>query len=156
MPRVVFPDNLLTQPTAVRGPDFAGFKEAQERLRELAGVDATFLIAAAPTWPDGTPLDPETGRPYDPFLEPVDPQADAEIVVRASFVSKPLLSEDPAASPIGAQDRGGATLIVTPEDYAAVKGAYRVRVGSETWELQEWRNDIVGGMERWLAYLEHA
>lgn len=137
-------------------PDLAGFAEAQDALRARMGVDAVFLIRGEKTWPAGTPLDPETGRPFDPFLEPEVDAGDAEIVVRCSYVSRPMQTQDPAGSPIGAIDRGNAALVVDPDDHAMVADAYRVRVGAEVYDLQEWRWDNVGGMERWIAYLEHA
>ena len=155
MPRVVFPDYSLPSSARV-GPSLAGFVEAQETLRARMGVDAVFLIRGEQTWPPDTPLDPETGRPFDPFLEPDDPIADAVVVVRCSFVSRPVQSEDPAASPIGAIDRGNAALIVDVDSHALVADAYRVRVGAEVYDVQDWRWDSVAGMERWIAYLEHA
>jgi hypothetical protein len=79
-------------------PDTAGFADAQDRLRQELGVDAVFLIPTALVWPPGTPLDPETGKPFDPFLDPVDPAANTEVTVRCSFVHSPLIGIDPAAS----------------------------------------------------------
>jgi hypothetical protein len=119
-------------------PDVAGFRAAQARLREVLGVDAVFIIASALTWPPDTPLDPETGRPYDPFLEPVTPEVDVQVTVRCSFVQRPLVAADPTLSPIGSIDRGSAALVVAEADQPAVKDAVRVIVG------------------RWIAYLEHA
>ena len=75
MPRVIFPDNALAPPASSTGPrpDLDGFAEAQGRLRQMIGVDAVFLVDGEPIWPAGTPIDPETGKPYDPFLEPETP-----------------------------------------------------------------------------------
>lgn len=140
------------RPTA----NLAGFADAQGALRARLGVDAVFLIRGEQSWPADTPLDPETGLPFDPFLEPETSSEDAEIVVRATYVSRPMQTQDPAASPIGAIDRGSAALVVDPDAHAMVAGAYRVRVGAEVYDLQEWRWDSVGAMERWIAYLEHA
>jgi hypothetical protein len=137
-------------------PDVAGFASAQVALRAALGVDAVFLIPGEATWPAGTPLDPETGKPYDPFLEPESATATQEITVRCSFVHSPLTSADPEATPIGAADRGSAALVVPLADYPTVRAATRVRVGAETWDIQQFRYDLALTVPRWIAYLEHA
>lgn len=137
-------------------PDTAAIADAQRRLRAAVGVDATFTIAGEPTWPPDTPLDPETGRPYDPFLEPETPGDETAVTIRCSFVHRPLRSIDPEATPIGPGDLGSAELIVDVDDYPAVKGAQRVWVGADAWKVREWRYDIALGVERWLAYMERA
>jgi hypothetical protein len=137
-------------------PDVAGYAAAQTRLREQLGIDADFLIKGEPVWPPGTPIDPETGKPYDPFLDPVTPVEETTITVRVSFVHRPLDAADPAASPIGPLDRGNAALIVAEADYPTVHGARRVQVAGEVWDLQSWRHDVAARMPRWIAYLEHA
>jgi hypothetical protein len=137
-------------------PDVTGFAAAQVRLRAALGVDAVFIIPGAKTWPAGTPLDPETSVPFDPFLEPETVTADAEVTLRCSFVHRPLETADPSASPIGAIDRGASALIITAADYPSVAAAVRVRVGEETWDVQQFRYDLALTVPRWLAYLEHS
>lgn len=137
-------------------PDVQGFAAAQDRLRAALGVDCVFVIPGAPTWPPGTPLDPETGVPYDPFLDPVAPVVDTEVTVRCSFVHKPLANIDPAATPIGAGDVGDAALIVPLASYPGVRDATTVRVGEETWDIQQFRYDVSLTLPRWIAYLERA
>lgn len=154
MPRIFFPADSPARPRV--GPNLEGFADAQAALREALGVDAVFLIASEPEWPPGTPLDPETGKPYDPFLEPIDPEVDTEVTVRCSFVHRPLQGIDPAQSPIGAGDLGDAALIIPIDRYDDVRTATRVRVGVELWDVQQFRYDVALGTERWLAYLERA
>lgn len=142
-------------------PDLAGFAAAQLRLRAYFGVDATFIVPGADTWPVGTPLDPETGKPYDPFLEPSVAGDDVEVEVHCSYVHRPFTPGlwgglDTPATPIGVVDRGIAGLILTPEQHDAVDGATRVVIGAETWDVELWRNDVQFGLDRWLVYLEHA
>lgn len=136
--------------------DAAGLADAQRRLRDKLGVDVTFTTTGAATWPAGTPLDPETSRPYDPFLEPDVPGSETAVTIRCSFVHRPLVGDDPAATPIGPGDRGSAVLIVDIDDYPAVKDARRAQVGVEAWDVQDWRFDTALGVDRWLAYLERA
>lgn len=137
-------------------PDPADFADAQQRLRDALGVDAVFLIPGEPTWPAGTALDPETGRPFDPFIDPESSTADTEVTVRCSFVHRPLDTADPAATPIGTFDRGSAALIIPAAAINDMQDATRVRVGEETWDIQLIRYDFALQVPRFIAYLEHA
>jgi hypothetical protein len=137
-------------------PDTVGFAAAQDRLRQQLGVDAVFIVPTASVWPAGTELDPETGKPYDPFLEPESGGEPVEETVRCSYVHKPLALLDPAQAPIGDVDRGVAALIVPVADYSRVRTAVRVRVGDEVYDVQQFRQDIFAGYVRWIADLEHA
>jgi hypothetical protein len=148
-------------PTPDITPDTVGFSAAQDRLRELLGVDATFIITAAAVWPAGTQLDPESGKPYDPFLEPEVPGAVTEVTLRCSFAHRPFTPGmwgglDTPNTPIGTVDRGISALIVAYADYPSVKDAARVRVADETWDVEVWRSDVLAGHNRWIVYLEHA
>jgi hypothetical protein len=137
-------------------PDTAGFADAQDRLRQELGVDAVFLIPTALVWPPGTPLDPETGKPFDPFLDPVAPAANTEVTVRCSFVHSPLIGIDPAVSPVGGGDLGSAALIVPLASYPTIRTATRVVIGEGTWDIQRFRYDLALSIPRYIAYLERA
>jgi hypothetical protein len=153
MPRAVFPRSVVV---AGSGPDPEALADAMLRLRDQLGVDAVFVIPGEQAWPEGTPLDPETGRPFDPFLEPETTTDAQEITLRCSFVHRPLAQADPQTSPIGAMDTGSAALIVAQADYPQVADARRARVGEEVWDIQLWRHDTALRVGRWIAYLEHA
>lgn len=138
-------------------PDVAGFREAQKRLRQRLGVDVVFLVPQAPTWPDGTQLDPETGRPYDPFAEPASGGDDQEVTVRCSLVNRALTPLDPTVTTaVGDQDIAEAALIVDEADFATVQGARRCRVLARTWRIAELKLDELAGDARYIAYLEPA
>jgi hypothetical protein len=139
-------------------PSLAGFAAAQRRLRALFGVDATFLIPNSSTWDASEPIDPETGRPYDPFATPASGGGFAQVVKRVSFVSRPLGSTRSAKgelseTPIGHVDESAAALIVDRDDYDAVKSATRVVVNDHEWIIQQFRHDELAGDKRWLAFL---
>jgi hypothetical protein len=138
------------------GPDTAGFADAQDRLRQALGVDAVFLLPGQQTWPPDTPLDPESGRPYDPFVEPDVDTGTVEVTLRCSWVHRPFADLDPAMMPAGFADRGDAALIVPLVRYVEVKTAKRVRVGEDTWDVQAFRYDVSLTVPRWIAYLERA
>jgi hypothetical protein len=137
-------------------PDIAGFRDAQQRLRQEFGVDAVFFVPGDSSWPADTPLDPETGKPYDPFLEPEVPGVAQQITVHCSFVHRPLVDVDPDATPLGAADQGSAALIVPLDRYQEVKRATRVTVGEDVWDVQMFRYDVALTVPRWIAYLERA
>lgn len=142
-------------------PDVAGFADAQRRLRSQLGVNATFLIPAAVTWDPAEPLDPETGRPYDPFAEPASGGGFDEQVARVSFVSRPLGSARTSAGafgegPVGKVDQSVAALIVDVADYDRVKNATDVVVNDHQWEIQQFRHDELAANKRWIVYLEDA
>lgn len=70
------------------GPDITGFFDAQARLREATGVDAVFRKKIPEEWPDGTQLNRETGRPFDPTVKPVSGGGHEEVVIRCSIVTQ--------------------------------------------------------------------
>lgn len=142
-------------------PDLAGFAAAQRRLTALFGVDATFLTPAAATWDPAEPIDPETGRPYDPFAEPASGGGFDEDVARVSFVTRPLGSTRSSTgefgeSAIGKVDESVAALILDVADYDRVKDATRVMVNDHEWEIQQFRHDELAAYKRWLVFLEDA
>ncbi len=113
-------------------PNIAGFKEAQQRLRDQLGVDVTFKIPTAPVWPAGTPLDPQTGRPYDPTVEPQSGGGFTSVVKKVGLVFRPIKVnvEDPVGDEVQGGIRHGESLALTISvaDYAAVQNAAQVNV----------------------------
>lgn len=142
-------------------PDVDGFIEAQRRLREKLGATAVFHITQAKTWDPDEPIDPETGRPFDPFAEPTAGGEIVDVRKRVSFVSRPLtsgraLGGDTSAAPIGVTDQSTAAVIVDIADYPDVKDAERVTIAQTMYDLELWRHDTLGPAERWIAYMERA
>lgn len=70
-------------------PDLAGFADAQKLLRSEFGEDIEFKGEVVKTWPPGTQLDPETGKPYDPVLQPTSSDQQ-KIVARCNVVFKAI------------------------------------------------------------------
>lgn len=142
-------------------PDIAGFRAAQRRLRQVLGVDATFHIPVAATWAPGEAVDPETGRPYDPFATPASGGGFSDATVRVSFVSRPLGATrsahgEYAETPIGDVDTEVVALIVDADDYDTVKNATRVTVNGHLWQIETVRHDELAGDTRWIFFLEDA
>ncbi len=113
-------------------PDLAGFKAAQQRLREQVGVDVTFRIPVPPVWPPGTPLDPQTGRPYDPTVEPQSGGTFGSVVKRVGLVFRPIKVnvEDPVGEEVQGGIRHGESLAlsVSTADYPDIEDAAQVNV----------------------------
>jgi hypothetical protein len=146
---------------AVIKPDTDGFRDAQRRLRQELGAAATFYMRSPATWAPDEPIDPDTGRPFDPFAEPASGGEDREVVKLVSYVARPLtsgraLGGDSAAAPIGNVDMTTAAVIVDVDDYPEVKDAHRVKVADTVYDVEMWRFDTLGPVERTIAYLEKA
>lgn len=137
-------------------PDLAGFADAQRRLRGALGVDAAFVIREPASYGPDVPIDPANGRPYDPFAEPQTPATDREVVKRVGFVGRGVGEGSAPLTPLGAIDAGNAALILDPADKPAVEDATTVRIGGETYRIEQWREDPSLRTPRWLCFLEHA
>lgn len=143
-------------------PDFPGFVDAQARHRENFGIMVTFEIPSVKTWAPGTQLDPESGAPYDPFLEPATGATPRQELVRVNVISRPTgagrggLEGERNAGPLGSMDSSEMALILAVEDFARVEGAERVLVLDDTWEVEGIRHDMLGPTRRYIVYLEPA
>lgn len=70
-------------------PNLIGFAEAQQRLRDKLGFDIRFYAPIAGSYPPGTRLNPETGKPFDPTIKPTG-SGWASASVKCSVVSRPM------------------------------------------------------------------
>lgn len=135
-------------------PDFEGFAAAQKALREKFGQDLTFAIPGEVTYPDGTPLDPETGKPFDPTIEPIESE-ESETTVRVSVVNRPIrtgLSDESERKAIGWLEEGGVVLIVDPEDWPEIENATRVQFADEWYAIRQTDHDYLGEVDRYLVW----
>jgi hypothetical protein len=129
-------------------PDLAGFEEASERFREEMGRALVYLTPAETVWPEDAALDPETGEPYDPTIEPVASgftSASATTIVVLPGATDRAAKEIEAA--IGRVESGDAALIIGREawDENSLEDATLVRIYDDDWELADARLDSVGG-----------
>lgn len=135
--------------------DVAGFADAQRRFRAQFGESCVFLQPPTFTFPPGTQIDPDTGRPYDPVIVPTaSAQASATVNCSVSFVAQGRTSEDAEREgPAGFVDRTRAMLIANLEDRALCENAVSVTLRGD-WEMQitSQKADGVGELQRWLVY----
>lgn len=138
-------------------PDIAGFKAAQQRLREHMGVEVTFRIPTDPVWPAGAALDPQTGRPYDPTVEPESGGDFTNVVKTVALVFRPIKVN--VEDPIGDEVQGGIrhgesiALSMSVDDYADVSEAIQVNLQGTEYRVMSMIVDP-GLDDRYIAFGE--
>lgn len=139
----------------INGPDLQGMEEAQERLREVTGQDVLFQIPGERTWPEGTELDPETGEPYDPQIEPEETDA-SEVTIKCGVAFRPVhgLAEDTVESPLGEIKQNEVVLIMSVEEWAEVEGATTFEVKGDRYRVKKNTSDGIGSDYRQLVWGE--
>lgn len=128
-------------------PDLDGFREASVKLRAELGRDVPFFTPTPTIWPEGTPLDPQTGTPYDPVIQPVA-SGYASASVRAIVVlpGANLRADDVIAAAIGEIEEGKAAIVVGREswDDNNLEDATLVGIYDETWAIVQSDLDGIG------------
>lgn len=124
-------------------PDLDGFAEAQTRFRGQFGDLVTFYGDPVVTLPPGTPVDPETGRPYDPVVQgsAVVPSATA-----TCNVAWQANQHESGQSPAGRMDRTDLMLICEPATSAIVASAREFDVHGQRFKIVASKRD-----SRWLT-----
>jgi hypothetical protein len=133
-------------------PDLAGFEDAQQRLRNSLGEPVVFLFPDQLEWLDGTALDPETGRPYDPMAEPTA-SAGASATVPNCDVAIRAQDEDTRFSALGFTESEDVLVICSSGQASAASGAESAVVRDERYMVMAQRFDGIGGIQRYLTSL---
>lgn len=143
--------------------DIAGFKDAQVRLREQFGHDVPFYFASASTWPPGTPMDPETGLPYDPTILPVASGRASAVVSDVSVVHRPLglsrrgVAGEDQQTAVGVFEDTESALIIGADSFVSngLADAEWCRVHEEEWEITSFDADSLGETtpQRYVLYI---
>lgn len=139
---------------AAVAPDLAGFTEAQQRLRGGFGEDVTFFQAAVLTYPPDTPIDPETGEPYDPTVEPVDEnQPSATVTCTVAFITQANRDQlEFKTSALGIEER---THVLAIADIAAepqITGAIEFDWRGDRYKIEAQKPDGIGAEQRVLTW----
>lgn len=129
-----------------------GFQDAQRRLRAETGIDATFHIPVAPTWPGGTKLDPETGRPYDPVVQPTTGGGFSDVTKKVGKAVGTL--NDDNDTPIGIMADAEGVLMVDVDDVASVGTATEVTVSNVRYKITQKRPRGLTRVMEWLFFVE--
>lgn len=133
-----------------------GFFAATRRLRTEFGSPCVFHVPVAPTWPGGTKINPDTGRPYDATA----------VRLNAAFtdVTKTVLIILKQGSPLRPQAdanfaeaglMSGMDIILDLDalDKTDVGAASEFTIGTVDYKLEEFKPFELGGtLYRWLIY----
>lgn len=132
-------------------PDLAGFADAQERLRDAFGELVVFLKPVEATWPPGTPLDPETNRPYDPVVLPSS-SGQASAVVNCDLAYRPWGRIGGAGevewTALGGLETAHILLIASSGAASAIEGSSEFVVRDERYKVTSIMPDGVGEVQR--------
>lgn len=154
MTQAVFPD----PPAPADGPDLAAFRDAMSRLRRNLGTDATFHLPIAPTYDPAEPIDPETGRPYDPFATPAVAGGETDVIVRVTVTENLPIPrrDDLQQTPIGRFASDMIGLDLDADDYPSVQHATAVTVHDQRFKVEDFRPSGLNGVDRYIAYIRSA
>lgn len=158
MPRsVVVPSGFppIPRPAPGDGPDLAGFAAAQQELRDQFGEPVVFLGEASVTFPPGTPLDPETGTPYDPTIVASSSVAASagvlcNIVFRA--VNRAGVGGETDFAAPGIVEQNHIMCIAPSGAASAIVGSVSFLAREELYQVTATKFDGVGELQRILAY----
>jgi hypothetical protein len=131
--------------------DLPGLTDAQRRLRGMFGVVVTFWDEPTADYPPGTPLDPDTGTPYDPTIKPVlASAATASALCTVAFRSTSEDQEEMDA--IGLADRTHVQLIADIDDRPLIENAVEFDLRGDRYKVEARKPDGIGGDQRWLTW----
>jgi hypothetical protein len=140
-------------------PDLAGYRAALLRKRDALGSEVTFHFATEATWPDGTVLDPNTGRPYDPMIAPASEDGAPAVTMTLSVAFRPNFQEDTQESKVGDVKMNVTLAWMTIEEWAAlgdptsydyagdnylIRKATEEGIGGEPWRMLIWGERQLG------------
>lgn len=140
----------------VAGPNLADMTAAQARLRKYMGQEVTFYFAAVLTWPEGTQLDPESGRPFDSQIEPESEEAPDPITIKCNVAFRPTqgLSEDTEETAIGDIKQNQVVLIMSLSEMETVAEATSFDVKGDNFKVKKTTPDGIGSDWRGLIWGE--
>lgn len=137
-------------------PNVTAFVEADKRLREKLGAKITFMVPVAPTWPEGTKINPDTDEPYDPTIERTnDPFTEVVktclIILKQGSPLRPQADTMQAAS--GEMSGMDIILDLGDYDYADVVDASEMNVNGFAYRVREFKPFSLGEIiYRYLVY----
>lgn len=129
-------------------PDLEGFRDAAILMRAEMGADVPFFTRVDGTFPPDTPIDPETGKPFDPAVAESG-SAWGSAVLRAGVYTKPVTGadDDAIANAVGWFEQGAIVLDVDPDDYASVEAATEVEWNGDRYEISDVDGSSIDNVE---------
>lgn len=137
-------------------PDIAGFRAAAKQLRAQFGSPCLFSIPVAATWPGGTKINADTGRPYDATVVRTNAAftTTTKTVLIIMKQGSPLRPQPDAtfAEP-GLMSGMDIILDLDNDDYAAVQNASEFTIDTLDYKVEEFKPfGLAGQLYRWLVY----
>lgn len=137
-------------------PDIDGFLEADRELRRQFGNATEFRIPQDPQWPTGTQINPDTGRPYNAMVKPINEPYTSVTVTALTILKEasPLRPQaDTDTTPAGRLSGMDVILDVGAADYDTVKGATEFTYATRNYRVTEFKPFAFAGITyRWLVY----
>jgi hypothetical protein len=134
--------------------DLAGFRDAQRRLRNEFAEEVTFLLPEQFEYPAGTPIDPETGEPYDPTVVPtVASAASAVVRCNVAFNTRNRSDEQQIQSgALGVFEQTHVMLIADIAAASAIAPAVEFDVRDARYKIEAQKPDGIGELQRYLVW----
>lgn len=135
-------------------PNFAGFADAQRRLRQQFGQDLVWISYPESEYPPGTEINPETGEPYDPEVQPIN-GGEVRTNVSCNVVSRQISGsgkDQVTKKALGWLEEGGVVFIVETSDYHLVRDATEVEYAGDRYTIRDDAHDFLGPVDRWLFW----
>lgn len=139
--------------------DTNGFIDAMKRMRVAMGTQVPFYKTTTPTYPLGTALDPESGKPHDPTIAASGGANTSSVTLTVGVYRGRVPAgreDDTVETAIGRLEEGEALLDVDVDEYDdnALDDATEVEVFGERYEIFDRDRDQVDGIEhRVLAWV---
>ena len=139
-------------------PNIEGFVSAQTNLRSTLGSPVIFKVPVAPTWPEGTKLNPTTGEPYNatikrsnaPFTEVTKT---CLVILKQASPLRP--QSDTQQEPTGEMSGMDIIIDIAEADYADVEDASEMVVNTLNYRVKEAKPiGLAGQRYRRLIYGE--
>ena len=136
-------------------PDIAGYEAALQRKREALGEDVVFHFAETDAYPEGTVLDPQTGKPYDPLIEPSKAETPTPVTINCSVAFRPSFQEDTDETQIGNIKMNVALVWVSlGAEWESIQAAVSFDVKGDNYLIRKTTEDGIGGNFRMLIWGE--
>lgn len=137
-------------------PNTAGFFEAHKRHRAAFGSPCVFHVPVVPSWPAGTKINPDTGRPYSATA--VRSNAEFTDVTKTVLVilkqGSPLRPQaDTHWEEAGLLSGMDIILDIDADDYPVVAEAVEFTINTLNYRVEETKPfELSGTRYRWLIY----
>lgn len=136
-------------------PDLAGFVEAQDKLRQELGEDIVFLGDVTVIYAPGVQVDAQTGRAYDPMVNPVSSGV-ASAAVRCGVTFKAInragIGGESEVAAVGVFDSDHVMLNAPLTASAATASAVSFVARGDTYKITARKLDGIGILSRLLIF----